>query len=136
MFQSSNITIASYEIALLIAKKNGKYTIGETLVKPCKINAAKLLLEEKSVYKLSQISLSTDTIQNRIDEISEYIKLQVIKNIRNGHYFSLQFDESTDISHISQLLVHVRNIRDRKVEEECLFCKPFVSPQLRQRLLM
>ena len=106
MFQSSNVTRASYEIALLIAKQKKPYTIGETLVKSCIIKAAELLLDQKSVDKLSQISLSNDTIKNRIDEMSEDIKLQVIKNIRNSLYFSLQLDESTDISHISQLLVY------------------------------
>ena len=86
--------------------KKKPYTIGETLVKPCIIKAAELILDQKSVDKLSQISLSNDTIKNRIDEMSEDIKLQVIKNIRNSPYFSLQLDESTDISHISQLLCY------------------------------
>ena len=54
--------------------------------------------------------------------MSEDIKLQVITNITNSPYFSLQLDESTDISHTSQLLVYVRYIRDNKVEEEFLFC--------------
>ena len=107
--------------------KKKPYTIGETLVKPCIIKAAELLLDQKSVDKLSQISLSNDTIKNRIDEMSEDIKLQVIKNIRNSPYFSLQLDESTDISHISQLLVYVRYIRNSKVEEEFLFCKPLTT---------
>ena len=70
MFQSSNITRESYETTLLIAKQKTTYTIGETLVKPCIIKAVKLLLEQKSIDKLSQISVSNDTIQNRIDEIS------------------------------------------------------------------
>ena len=34
MFQSSNVTRASYEITLLIAKQKKTYTIGGTLVKP------------------------------------------------------------------------------------------------------
>ena len=94
----------------------------ETLWFHCIIKAAKLIFEYKSVYKLGQISLSNDTIKNRIDEMSEDIKLQVITNITNSPYFSLQLDESTDISHTSQLLVYVRYIRDNKVEEEFLFC--------------
>ena len=48
--------------------------------------------------------------------MSEDIKLQVIKNIRIS-LFCLQLDEYIDISHISQLLVYVRYIRDSKVEE-------------------
>ena len=78
----------------------------------------------KSVDKLSLISLYNDKIQNRIFEMKEDIKLQIIKNIRNAPYCSLQLDESTDISHTSQLLVYVRYIRDNKVEEEFLFCYP------------
>ena len=94
----------------------------ETLGFHCIIKADKLIFEQKSVYKLGQISLSNDTIKNRIDEMSEDIKLQVITNITNSPYFSLQRDEYTDISHTSQLLVYVRYIRDNKVEEEFIFC--------------
>ena len=53
--------------------------------------------------------------------MSEDIKLQVIKNIRISLFFFLQLDEYIDISHISQLLVYVRYIRDSKVEEEFIF---------------
>lgn len=124
MFQASNVVRASYEIALLIAKDKKPNSIGESLVKPCIIKAAKLLLDQKSVDKLAQISLSNDTIHNRISEMSEDIKIQVIKNIRNSPYFSIQLDESTDISNISQLLVYARYIHDNKTQEEFLFCKP------------
>ena len=62
------------------------------------------------------------------EDINKII-VQVIKNIRKSSYFSLQLDESTDISHTSQLLVYVRYIRDRKVEKEFLFCKPLTTTQ-------
>lgn len=38
--------------------------------------------------------------------------------------FSLQLDESTDVSSCSQLLVYVRYLKDESIRQEFLFCKP------------
>ena len=68
-FNQSNVSAieASYVIALEIAKQQKKtHSIGETLVKPCLLKSAKLVLGDASVAKLNQISLSNNTIQRRI----------------------------------------------------------------------
>ena len=120
---NKNITEASYEIALIIAKKKKPHTIGESLVKPYMLEAARLVLDQKSVDKLSQISLSDSTIKSRIDEMSNDIKMQVTDQIRLSPFFSIQLDESTDVSNLSQLLVYARYICDNQIKEEFLFCK-------------
>ena len=38
--------------------------------------------------------------------------------------FAFQLDESTDISNLSQLLVYVRYVADKRINEEFLFCQP------------
>lgn len=38
--------------------------------------------------------------------------------------FSLQIDESTDVTNIVQLLVFIRYITDKRIEQEFLFCRP------------
>lgn len=65
--QTSQVVEASYEIALLIAKSKKSHKIGESLIKPSILRAAELVLGKDSANKLSQISLSNDTVKGRID---------------------------------------------------------------------
>ena len=52
---------ASYEVALQIAKQKPN-KVGESLVKSCLSKAVKLVLEESSEAKTTQISLCIDTV--------------------------------------------------------------------------
>jgi len=48
----------------------------------------------------------------------EEILFQIMENIRESQYFSIIFDETTDISHISQMSLSLRNIdKENKVHE-------------------
>ena len=123
-FQQQNEALvqASYEIAFKIAKQKKLHTTGETLVKPCPLKSVKILLGESSEAKMKQISLSNDTIQRRISEMSENVKEQVIDEIQDSPMFLFQVDESTDITLCAQLLVFVRYIHSGDIKEEFLFC--------------
>ena len=112
---------ASYVIALEIAKQK-KHIIGDRLVKPCLLKTAKLVLGDASTAKLKQISLSNNTIQRRILDMSEDVKKQVVNKIKTSPMFSFQIDESTDVSSCAQLLVFVKYIHSGDVKEEFLFC--------------
>lgn len=122
--QSDGIVRASYEVAYKIAREKKAHTIGETLVKPCMLQCVKLVLGEAAYQKMSHISLSNNIIRSRIDDMAEDIKSQVLQKVRQARFFSIQLDESTDISNLSQLLVFVRYPVQSGVEEEFLFCKP------------
>ena len=124
LFQDSKVVEASYKISLFIAKQKKPHTIGETLVKPCMLEAARLLLDQKCVNKLNQISLSDNTVKQRIDDMSQDIKLQVTEKIRLSPFFAVQLDESTDVAQLPQLLVYARYISENWVEEDFLFCSP------------
>ena len=81
-WQTNNASVhASFAIALHVAKAKKAHTIGETLLKPCKLESVKLMLGEKASQTMKQISLSNDTIKSRIHDMSENIKSKVISKI-------------------------------------------------------
>lgn len=41
--------------------------------------------------------------------------------------FSLQLDETTDVSNLSQLALFVRYVKDDVIKEDFLFCKPLTT---------
>ncbi|XP_068240050.1 protein FAM200C-like [Palaemon carinicauda] len=112
---------ASYELSLLIAKTEKPHSMGETLVKPCLLRAANIVLGEGSQRKLSKISFSDNTVKRCIDELSEDIKEQVLDKIKASRFFEIQCDESTDVAHLCQLLVYSRFMDEGTVKEEILF---------------
>ena len=56
--------------------------------------------------------------------MSDNIKSKVLSKIDSSPVFALQLDKSTDISNLSQLLVYVRYVADKRINEEFLFCQP------------
>ncbi|XP_042225326.1 protein ZBED8-like [Homarus americanus] len=66
----------------------------------------KQVLGEASERKIQQISLSNDTVKRRINEMSDDIKEKVIQEIKLSPtgMFTIQLDESTDVSSCAQLL--------------------------------
>ena len=124
--QTSKVVEASYEFAMLIAKRKKSHNIGETLIKPSVLRAAELVLGKDSANKLSQISLSNNTIKERIDEISQDIKDQVLDQVR-APVFAIQLDETTDVAQCSQLLMYACFVSGKSGKEEMLFCHPMES---------
>ena len=92
---------ASFYVALEIAKQKKPHTIGETLIKPCTIKMAQLMLGEASAKKLQQVPLSNDTVKRRIARMSSNIKEQVVEEIKASPMFSFQLDESVDVASCS-----------------------------------
>ena len=70
------------------------------------------------------MSLSNNTVQRRIADMSTNIKEQVVKEIRSAPFglFSIQLDESTDVESFFQLKAFIKYIHCGKVKEEFLFC--------------
>ena len=56
--------------------------------------------------------------------MSQDILLQVVEGVRSSPLFSLQLDESTDISSCAQLLVYARYIFENNVKVQYLFSEP------------
>lgn len=115
----SNIVKASYSVSFVIAKKMKTFSDGE-FVKECLEAVVKDVLPDKSKL-FSNLSLSRQTVCRRINDISNEIILKLRDRIRDFKYFSLAFDESTDISDSAQLVVFLRGVNESfQVTEEML----------------
>lgn len=121
--ETAKIVEASYELALLIAKAKKAHTIGEILVKPCMLTAAKIVLGDSCEQKLSKVSLSDNTVKRRIDDLADNIKSQVITKVKASPLFSIQCDETTDLAQCCQLIVYCRFVDSGSLKEEMLFSK-------------
>ena len=85
-----------------------------------------IVLGKEAEKKIAAISLSKNTVQKRIADMSKDIKEQVVEEILSAPFglFSIQLDESTDCS---QLMAFVRYIHSGKLKEEFLFCTALKS---------
>jgi len=92
------ILTASSEVAYLITKQGKPHTIGETFVKPAALKMTNTMLGKSAEAKFSQ----NDTISSRIDDMSDDILAQVVADlISSPTTFSLQLDETTDVSNLN-----------------------------------
>jgi DNA-binding transcriptional regulator WhiA len=88
----------------------------------CRI-MVKTLLGVEAEKEIIKIPLSDSTISHRIINILEDIEEQVIEVIKSGELFSLQVDESTDISWKAQLMAFIRFIVNSKIVSQFFCCK-------------
>ncbi|CAM2097282.1 unnamed protein product [Caretta caretta] len=72
---SAKVVEASYELSLLIAKAKEVHMIGETLVKPCLLKAADIVLGAKGKKKILEISLSDNSMKRHINDMVKDLKL-------------------------------------------------------------
>ena len=121
-FQQTNASLkASYKVSLMIAKQKKAHIIGENLVLPAAKVMVRCVFGDESVKKLNSISLSNNTVQRRIEEMSVDILQQVISDTcRSESGFAIELDESTGVTNCAQLLIFVRYVRKEGVKEEFL----------------
>lgn len=120
--------LASYEVALLIAKCGKPHTIGETLVLPAAKKIVEIVLGEGSSNKISQsVPLSNNTVSRRIDEMAADVESKLTHMLKKSK-FALQIDESTVIDNNAILLAYVRFINEQKEStEEMLFARSLTT---------
>jgi hypothetical protein len=113
-YQQENATAveASYLVAQRIAKVKIPHTIAEELILPCAKDIVSVMMGSDYLIKLQPLSSSNDTIRRRIQDMVYYILSQVVDEIKScpSGMFSIQLDESTDVTHLAQLLVYVRHV--------------------------
>jgi len=80
-------------------------------VKKCLEAVTKDILPDKNKL-FSNISLSWQTVCSRINDISNKIIVKLRDRIQDFKYFSIAFDESTDISNTAQLVIFVRGVNE------------------------
>jgi len=87
----------------------------------------KVMLDDKAEQEISKIPLSKYTIQRRIIDFSDNIEQNVMAKLKNCQ-FTLQINESTDISNHAQLIAFARVIDDEGVIiNQFLCCKNLPS---------
>ncbi|KAF2351664.1 Ribonuclease H-like domain [Trinorchestia longiramus] len=121
------ILTASYEVIYLITKQGKPHTIGETLVKPAVLKMANIMLEKEAEVK-SQIHLSNDTINDRIENMSRDILARVVADlISSPAKYSFELNKTTNNSNLSQLAVFVHYVKDHEIKANFLFRKPHTT---------
>ncbi|XP_056636253.1 SCAN domain-containing protein 3-like [Diorhabda sublineata] len=117
---------ASYNISLLIAKSGKPHTIGEQLILPAVEEVIKTVLHKPAFDIIKKIPLSNNSVQRRIDEMSDDIENFLCIYLQTTH-FSIQLDESTLPGNEALLLAYVRFIMDQNIHEELLFARTLVT---------
>lgn len=123
---------ASYLVAEIIVKQMKPHNIAESLIRPCTEAIVQTMLGDEALKEIKTIPMSRDTISRRVLHMSEDIDQNVTKTLQKINFFSLQIDESTDISKKSQLLAFVRFINDNRIMEQFLFCQEFETTRAGQ----
>ena len=122
--QNAALVEASFVIAYQIAKKKKPHTIAEELVMPCMKDVVRILIGPEQAKLLSGVSVSDNTVQRRIVDLSEDIEKRVITEIKSSPFYAIASDESTDVASLSQLMVWVRYLFENDFKDEPLFFRP------------
>jgi hypothetical protein len=112
--ESECVTMASFKIAMMIAKYRKPFSEGE-FVKQCFLEVASDLFKDypnrdSIIRKINDLQLSHQTIQRRVLQLSSDIAVQIKELLQNCEYYSLALDESVDRSDIAQLCIWFRSI--------------------------
>ena len=99
------------------------HTLAELIILPACKKIVKTILGDKAEQELRKIPLSNNTIQRRIVNLSVNIEESVQTKLQSTLGFSLQVDESTDISGKPQLLAFIRFIDGNHIINQFLCCK-------------
>ncbi|PNF31602.1 hypothetical protein B7P43_G18079, partial [Cryptotermes secundus] len=104
------------------------------IVKEAMISAGESLFDghkDKSslMSSIKGLQLSHQTVARRVERISDNLEYQLHQDLQSCEYFSLQLDESTDISDVAQLYVFVRMVfGDFTVKEDFVKLLPLLEP--------
>ena len=111
-----------------MAKRIGQlgkpHKIAETLILLATQDMCRIMIGDSAAAKLGAVPLSNDTVAKRISDMSNDIREELIEFIKKSPYYTLQLDGFIDIAEQAQLLVYVRYLRDKAIEEDVLFCQP------------
>ena len=93
-------------------------------MKLCALEMTELVCCTEQRKILEAVSLSNDTISSRITDFSNNNLEQVMEELKSSPFpFSMQLDETTNVSQCAQLLAYVRYMHADAIEE-FLFCEP------------
>uniref|UniRef100_A0A8C1R9U2 HAT C-terminal dimerisation domain-containing protein n=1 Tax=Cyprinus carpio TaxID=7962 RepID=A0A8C1R9U2_CYPCA len=127
--KSKAATEASFRVSHLLAKHKKPFTNGE-LYKEAMVVAADALFKdlknkEDITNAIKSVPLGPATVARRVELLSEDVNQQVLKDLSLCECYSLQFDESQDVTDTAQLMVFVRMaFKDSTTKEAFLTLLP------------
>ena len=86
-FSTKKLLEVSYLISKRIAIAGEAHAIAEDLIKPCILEAAKILLNKSDHQKLESIPLSNSSVSRRIDNMEMYEKSEVCSRLQQVDFF-------------------------------------------------
>lgn len=113
---------SSFAVAYRIAREKKAFTIAECLLKPSFAEVAKIMFGDTATPKIDAIPLSARTISRRISDMSGDVQEQLRLQLKSAGFFTLQFDESTDIAGQSILMGFVRYPHGNYINENIFCC--------------
>ncbi|KAB0803137.1 hypothetical protein PPYR_02406 [Photinus pyralis] len=123
MQENESAVRASYALSEMIAKHSKPFTEGE-FVKQCLVKAAEIV-SPGSVKAFQNISLSRNTVAERITDIAGNLSDQMKTKAISFTAFSIACDESTDVCGVAQLAVFLRAVDEEfNIYEELLELVP------------
>ncbi|KAK0154547.1 General transcription factor II-I repeat domain-containing protein 2 [Merluccius polli] len=124
---------ASYTLSEMIARAGKPFTEGE-FIKECMLQAASIVCPEKRA-QFASISLSPNTVAERVTELSGNIYGQLRDKVKDFRAYSVALDESTDTTDTAQLAIYVRGVDDKfHVTEELLRVIPMCGQTTAQEI--
>ncbi|GBM20233.1 Zinc finger BED domain-containing protein 5 [Araneus ventricosus] len=90
-------------------------------------DAVECMFAEDHVQKIKNILLSNSTVSRRIKDMSIDTEAAINERIEKSPLFSIQVDESTDVSDLLILLVIARYLNVNELEENLLLCYPLTK---------
>ena len=108
------ITMASFKIALMLAKAQKPFTEAE-FMKQCFIEAAQTLFQhypnqQSFIRQIDNLQLSARTIERRLSELASDICRQTKLVLTEAIAFSIALNETTDISDTAQVVFCYRAV--------------------------
>lgn len=120
--QSEAAVKASFIVAEEIAKSARPFTEREFL-KSCMMKVCDVLCQDQK-QMFANVSLSRNTVADRICEMATYVKTQLIEKGKDFVAYSLAVDESTDTTDTAQLAIFISGVYSSlNVTEEILDMK-------------
>ncbi|KAF0751864.1 zinc finger BED domain-containing protein 5-like [Aphis craccivora] len=132
VLKSKAATIASFRISHVLAKNKKSFQTGE-IVKQAFLEGADALFENfknksEILSAINDLQLSRKTVTRRVESIGQNLVEILKQDIKECVYFSLQFDESTDITDTAQLCIFIRLVFSNfNSKEELLTIIPMKS---------
>ena len=124
--EAEAVVQVSCVLAQKIAAKSRPFADGE-FIKECMDAAVKILCPSQASL-FSKISLSRQTITRRIEDLAENIENALKKATSDFVFYSVAFDESTDMSDTAQLAIFIRGVDSNfVVTEEMLRLYPMTG---------